>query len=68
MIGILVTICLVINALLLLGSPNKLLPLCQPNGTIKRAEWEKYETTIEGSLFQICANALGKGKPYTLDD
>ena len=46
----------------------KLLPLCQPNGTIKRAEWEKYETTIEGSLFQICANALGIGKPYTLNE
>ena len=47
---------------------KKLRPLCQPGGSIKRAEWEKYETTIEGSLFQICANALGKGKPYTLDD
>ena len=41
--------------------------LCQPGGTIKRAEWEKYNP-IEGSLFQICANALGKGYPYNLDD
>ena len=42
--------------------------LCQPGGTIKRAEWEKYDTTIEGSLFLIRANTLGKGNPYTLDD
>jgi hypothetical protein len=47
---------------------KKLRTLCQLGGTIKRAEWEIYETTIKGSLFQICANALGKAKPYTLND
>jgi hypothetical protein len=47
---------------------KKLLPLCQPKGTIKRAEWEKVENPIEGSLFQICANALGKGKPYNKNE
>ena len=46
---------------------KKLRILCQPGGSIKREEWEKYEKIIEGSLFQICANALGKGKPYNLN-
>jgi len=38
---------------------KKLRPLCQPGGSIKRAEWEKY-TPIEGSLFQICASPWEK--------
>lgn len=40
-----------------------LLPLCQTGGSIKRAEWENI-TSVGGSLFQKCAAALGKGRPY----
>ena len=46
---------------------KKLRPLCQPGGSIKWAEWEKYNS-IEGSLFHICASALGKGMPLNLDE
>ena len=48
---------------------KKLRILCQPGGSIKRDEWEKYAPNqIEGSLFQISADALGKGKPYNKNE
>ena len=47
---------------------KKLRILCQPGGSIKREEWEKVENPIEGSLFQICADALGKGQSYNKNE